>query len=447
MANEELMNMISGRVLAALAPRVSLPAPGATPPLVPTGNPSMIPGLGLPGNLPLPGPEMEDTRPSFIDALPILVAKARGQAAGMTPPIAPAEPSGPQFAGGIKGLFQRLLANAPDALQVGLSSDPGAAMRIIAENKQLQANRREDIARQAQMERDRNRQELERTLLSAGINADVQSRRDEADLKAERIKADAKKAETEQTRALKVQDNITQRVRALGDKGIDPMYGQVFAEAEEGLREWTPELRAAYKNALGAESAEKLKKADTENKKAIATQANSFMDDSGGKITRSQAVKFAAYELTGSPLSPSEQKAYDNFRKAKLTGGGGSGGDSDGERGTVLKNPSKFLNSFENLKASIYALENAGDLDGARMVRRKLADFTRKAPLSIEVGYDQFGNPYAKPRGGGQATAPPAQANAQPTAQPAGPQYSERVKAYAQRFGMSPEQAKKELGE
>jgi hypothetical protein len=243
-----------------------------------------------------------------------------------------------------------------------------------------------------------------------------------------------------------MQEKLTERVRELGNKGIDPVYARVFAEAEDNLRDWTPELREAYKNALGGESKAKLEEAAKRQKKDVSTLANSLMDDSGGKITRTQAVKFAEYELGGSPLSATDQKAYDNFRKSKLTGAGsGSGSGGSEEGGSVVKNPSKFLNAFENMKASIYAFQNVGDLEGANLMRRKLAEFTRKAPLSIEIGYDQYGNPYAKPRGQAANSSQPAAAAA--PAQPAGPQYSDRVKAYAQRFGMSLEDAKKELGE
>jgi|SRR5262245_195261 len=153
------------------------------------------------------------------------------------------------------------------------------------------------------------------------------------------------------------------------------------------------------------------------------------------------AKEMAQYIMNGTPLSPAAQ----NFRNAqvqkiatqiaKLTRGGG-GGSSPAQQ--------KAVQQFENVKQKVADAAASGNRRLEKEMRQKMdAAFKQLAKYpGLELGYDQSGKwPYQKPRGG----------QAAPTGQPplAGPVMAQppdaTVKAYAQRFGLSEEQARREL--
>jgi hypothetical protein len=179
------------------------------------------------------------------------------------------------------------------------------------------------------------------------------------------------------------------------------------------------------------------------------------------------AESISQHIFNGKPLSAAAEKwrspkaAKAQAQLARLSGSV-AGGTGTGQNTKAAK----AWQTFEDIKQQVIQREQVGDAKGAEQLRRKMISvhnsLAGRFPGVFELGYgDSEGKwPYVKPRGQGaqpQAGAPAL--NVAPRdqmyfdlrgvgpgaqQQPQGPSDAE-VNAYAQRFGISPQQARQEL--
>jgi hypothetical protein len=164
----------------------------------------------------------------------------------------------------------------------------------------------------------------------------------------------------------------------------------------------------------------------------IRAQADRLFDDfkgnQGGGISRAQAIRFAQYEITGLPLSPLDQKAYN-----RVVAPVKAGQPTEGAREKLAR--------FETLKGQLGAARARGDVNAEAAILKRLDEMAARMPSFIETGYDKTGMwPYAKVRG----TNPQPQGQAQGQAQTESPNRAQsRARLVAN--GYSNDEATREL--
>ncbi|MCI0659650.1 MAG: hypothetical protein L0220_01115 [Acidobacteria bacterium] len=240
------------------------------------------------------------------------------------------------------------------------------------------------------------RQQVERyedVTRQLGVRGVEETRRDVAERKREQLKAERD-----------LQDFMRQQEAILGE--------QLFRERQAELKRMFDEKQERIKAEAAAQKEQERKE------KEVRARADKFKDR-----PRTQAIRWARLEVSGEPLQPGDQKAYDKYvidpdkPKGSGSGAGGFGGVStDG-----------IVRQFEALKARFLTAERNGD----RGLQDRIAAQFPKIMGELEkrgyqVGYDpSFTYPYVKPRGQAPAVAPasasaPATRAAAPAPDPLG---------------------------
>jgi hypothetical protein len=255
---------------------------------------------------------------------------------------------------------------------------------------------------------------------------------------------------------LTAEDRRMARTMELIDKQADRDFQKAAAALGIKKAEALERLRGAIDLERDAKKAEaerlEQERKDAKDRKVRADNiAKELFDDL--KISRQQARAFAEFEVNQTPLSKADAKVYNRLEKYRRpTGGVGafSGADSSTAQRTISE--------FETLKnLAIQGVKSKGGSvqDEVEAVRKATAPVVRKMarrPDLFEVGAGSGGYLYAKPRQGAQPqeqmyfdlSGGPPSVGPGAQQQPQGPSDAE-VNAYAQRFKLSPDQARKEL--
>lgn len=291
-----------------------------------------------------------------------------------------------------QSILQGLLAALPQALAVGLSKDPGAALGQLTQQRQQEALRQQELERQY-----RERRENILTQLTSGILNDRRQRESsreqsvfnaerqiglaqfssEARAKAEKFKAEAKRAE-----------RVNKRMEDLGDRGLPQQLIGPLAEAEAGLRMWTPELVEAYNTYVGAKARADLAKtvADTEQTKAQTKRIPLLNQATRAQIGRIGVLnQVDITNLTGAAKKKADEVFRFNRGRQYFRGPGGSILTAGEVRGVPIERQREVVplspvdSAIEGGRRAVTAL--GGDLDAYN----RFLDKTFKDPEFAQI--------------------------------------------------------------
>ena len=288
--------------LAVLQALAQLPQPGGPSPLTPP----FVPPLEQPEFMQFPTPEPPPPAPtrSAAEFLPEMLARVRGTMGPGTPPYVP--PTQAQTPVNIGSVLGHILRNLPQAVAVGTSRDPGAALQQQFQQQTLLSERRrqEELARQEKIEDRRYSEDqfIRRTALGEAQQQVERTQKQQQDAADRRFELE-----------------VAERAKRLGLKDEKEMA--LFRDSLLAKRQREDDERAA----MAAEA-----KAKAEQEK----QAREFARDyrkMGAKdgIARELAEYDAGIRPTLSKAAANWQSArarIDERRAAGVSGGGAGGG-------------------------------------------------------------------------------------------------------------------------
>jgi hypothetical protein len=308
----------------------------------------------------------------------------------------------------------------------------------------------------------------------------VQQIREERDAPIRRYEQSLREYENRRTQAIEIDERRRDRQQARTQDAAEAQAQREFQEyiRRSGITDKMTLMELEQQYELGrirerervAEEKLTLQQREINDRQARAYKFQLIRDDDA---PANIAEEISQHIFNGKPLS----KAAENWRAPKVAklqaqlarlNGRGTGGGTGGASAAVDKTLAEF-ETLKNIAIQSVKAKGGSVQDEVEAVRKATAAIVRRMaskPTLYEVGVGTGGYLYAKSRQGGQMSSAPA-----PGQQPQGQMYFDlrgggpsvgpgalqqqaqaqggptdaEVQAYAQRFKLSPDQARKEL--